>query len=435
MSVELDYLNHASVLLGMADIKLLSDPWFEGSAFSGGWGLCYHNPDALETAARATHLWISHWHSDHMHVPTLSKLAALRPDLIVLANESVNFSMVQRLTELGFRDVRALREREPMELSREVTVTRYPTAGIDNMLHIAGGGYSVLNYNDCNLPARALELLLRHIGPVDILLNNYNHAGKLLEPLHDQAIKDKFYGILARTVEAVSPRFVVPFASSHYYRTEDSAPQNASLLDFDELEQRSRGDARFVVMRVGDSARFTGSKVEHRRRTPALPRSPFVAHDHGQPVPWDELLRSVTERCMALAHRFPTASWFVPELLVGVRDHRRALALKVGAPPREVPYAARLDISMHSRALLDWHGRLFGDDTFFAGAHFTLHNQDMSNIHAWALITLLDASHLDARSLVSYVASRHGRRFLKNRREEIWATVTSARVKAGQMRG
>jgi L-ascorbate metabolism protein UlaG (beta-lactamase superfamily) len=435
MALELEYLNHASMLLGIADVSLLSDPWFEGSAFSGGWGLRYDNPDALEHALAATHLWISHWHSDHLHVPTLQKLAQKKPSIVVLANESVNFSMVQRLTELGFRTVIPLRERESVRLSTHVTVTRYPTAGIDNMLHIAGGGFSVLNYNDCNLPARAVELLLRHIGPVDLLLTNYNHAGKLLEPLHDAAIKDKFYGVLARTVEAVAPRFAVPFASSHYYRSEDSAPQNASLIDFDELERRTHHDGRFVVMRVGDKARFDAAGAHHTPRVPALAHARHVAHDHGSPVPWADLLRVVTERCLSLGHKFPTASWFVPELLVGIRDARRALALHVGSPPREIPYAAELDISVHSRALLDWHGRAFGDDTFFAGAHFTLHNQDMRAIHAWALITLLDASHLDARSLVSYVASRHGRRFLKNRREEIWATVTAGRVKAGQMRG
>jgi L-ascorbate metabolism protein UlaG (beta-lactamase superfamily) len=59
---------------------------FSGSAFAGGWGLQYDNPDALETASRCTHLWISHFHPDHLHTSTLKQLAALSPDIIELVD-------------------------------------------------------------------------------------------------------------------------------------------------------------------------------------------------------------------------------------------------------------------------------------------------------------------------------------------------------------
>jgi hypothetical protein len=38
-----------------------------------------------------------------------------------------------------------LGERTPLGLGDGVTVTRYPTAGIDNMLHIRAPGWSILN--------------------------------------------------------------------------------------------------------------------------------------------------------------------------------------------------------------------------------------------------------------------------------------------------
>ena len=65
--VRIHYLNHASMLVEVGTMRLLFDPWLEGTAFSGGWGLRYDNPDAIDLAASATHLWISHWHSDHLH--------------------------------------------------------------------------------------------------------------------------------------------------------------------------------------------------------------------------------------------------------------------------------------------------------------------------------------------------------------------------------
>ena len=82
--MQLEYLNHACVLLRFGDVSLLSDPWLSGTAFADGWGLRFDNPDALARAATATHLWISHWHSDHLHAPTLTALGRACPDMTVI---------------------------------------------------------------------------------------------------------------------------------------------------------------------------------------------------------------------------------------------------------------------------------------------------------------------------------------------------------------
>jgi L-ascorbate metabolism protein UlaG (beta-lactamase superfamily) len=214
MTLTLESLNHAAIWIDLGAVKLLSDPWLEGTAFSGGWGLAYDNPDALRVAASATHLWISHWHSDHLHAPTLEKLAAANPELCVLANVSANFSMLERMRALGFRKVLALAEREPLGLPGGVRVERYPTAGIDNMLHISAPHGSILNYNDCNLPRGALESLRQRLGHIDVLLANYNHAGKLFVEASAAEIKDQHWSALQRVMNTLAPRVVVPFASA-----------------------------------------------------------------------------------------------------------------------------------------------------------------------------------------------------------------------------
>ena len=45
-SLSIKLLNHASCLMEMGEVSLLSDPWFSGTCFRGGWGLQYLNPDA-----------------------------------------------------------------------------------------------------------------------------------------------------------------------------------------------------------------------------------------------------------------------------------------------------------------------------------------------------------------------------------------------------
>ena len=434
MQLSVEPLNHASMLLCIGELRLLSDPWFAGTAFSGGWGLYYDNPEAQRSAARATHLWISHWHSDHMHEPSLRALAQLRPDLPVLVNESANFSVAARMRELGFSQLIPLRERTPLTLSPQVVVTRYPTAGIDNMLHVRAHSWSILNYNDCNLRPRALAALARKLGPIDVLLTHYNHAGKLFETRPAAHEKLALWEALCRVTEVLSPRYVVPFASTHYYRSEYSRAQNASLLSFDDLSARAGGDPRMVIARVGDRVTLQSPYAlpEIVRRAPALPRLAESEHDYGESVDWQTLLSVASSRSRSLQRGFPWVGYFVPPLQVAVTDHGRMLKIDLRRGVSETTGAAH--VAAHSRAILDWLGRPFGDDTFIAGAHFAVCTDDPATIKQWVALCLLHASRLSLPDLLRYLTCRDGRWFLWCRREEILATLAAGGFRAGELR-
>jgi L-ascorbate metabolism protein UlaG (beta-lactamase superfamily) len=435
-SVRVHYLNHASLLVEVGQVRMLFDPWWDGTAFSGGWGLRYDNPKAAALGATATHLWISHWHSDHLHVPSLATLVEHNPDMVVLANVSANFSMLERMESLGFRDVRPIGEREPLQLDAETTCCRYPTAGIDNMLHITSGSWSILNYNDCNLPAKAIESIRHRIGRIDLLFTNYNHAGKLFDVVDDEVRKKQLVAVLDATADAMAATRVVPFASSHYYRTAESADQNASMLDFSDLEELATNDARYVVLRIGDDAVFDSpTRVTIHSLRPALSQRDFQTHDYGPSIAWDTLLAEVSARTQALQGQFLHLGRLgVPDLVVRVSDHGRNLRLSIDRDAREAEPLDTPHIAAHSQAMRIWLARRFGDDTFIAGAHFRILDPDTTVIERWALATLLEASHMDPRSCLQYLGQSEGRRFLWNRREEILATLLGRRVKAGRVR-
>jgi L-ascorbate metabolism protein UlaG (beta-lactamase superfamily) len=432
--VRVEILNHASALLDLGEVRLLFDPWFEGTAFSGGWQLRYDNPGALDAAARATHLWISHWHSDHLHLPTLKKLAARAPKLHVLANASANFSMVEPLGKLGFRRVTPLGERVPLALGGGVTVTRAPTASIDNMLWIHTGAATVLNYNDCNLPRAALASLVRRYGPVDVLLCNYNHAGKLLHPAPAAAVRDRWWAGVERVVQTVAPRRVLPFASSHLYRSPASLEQNESLIDFDELAARAAADARFTVARIGESVELDAALgacvVPAAAR---VTRNALVPHDYGASAPWDEVERTAQGYVRRLAREHLHLFDWLPAVRVAVDDHARALELDLCRGVRERAVGDDWHLALHSRALLDWMGRKFGDDTLLAGAHFRV-GRAPGPAKRLLLLSALASNHLAVRDLGGMLALEGGRRFLWSRREEIAATLLGARWRAGEPR-
>ena len=47
MKDQIQLINHSSVLISNNDIKILTDPWYSGSAFNDGWSLL-HEKDLID---------------------------------------------------------------------------------------------------------------------------------------------------------------------------------------------------------------------------------------------------------------------------------------------------------------------------------------------------------------------------------------------------
>ena len=71
------------------------------------------------------------------------------------------------------------------------------------------------------------------MGNIDILLNNFNHAGKLMDypQRKNDEIKREMISNFINTVKSFNPKYTIPFASFHYYRAPESMIQNNSLMN------------------------------------------------------------------------------------------------------------------------------------------------------------------------------------------------------------
>jgi UDP-MurNAc hydroxylase len=432
-AVTIELLNHASIILRHGEISLLCDPWFDGTCFGGGWGLRYANPNALEKASGCTHLWISHFHNDHLHMPTLQQIAQRVPQIQALANVSLNADMRGPLQRVGFAKVHPLYERHPVALSNDWEITRYPTTGIDNMLVIRVGKFTVLNLNDCNLPARALRWLARKIGQIDVLLVNYNHAGKLLEYASHEQIKETFKKHFEVVIAAINPTWVIPFASLHYYRSQASAHQNRSLLSAEELTAVS---PNVIPLAAGDRAFFGPDRelvVEHL--TPALPCAPLEQKRHEASIPWQQLVGAAEAYRARLRHGFLGLVRWISPLAIRVSDLERVLVLDLAKGVSEAVEAdGPVHIEAHSEALFDWFGKPFGGDAFWVGADFAIVDSDTSPVHRMMLAGLLLENRLALKEFIRMVVTLPGWAFFLHRREEILAILLGRRFGAGDSR-
>lgn len=422
--LEIELLNHASVLIRWGDHALLTDPWFEDYCFAHGWGLRYDNPAAYERAATATHLWVSHFHGDHFHRPTLLKLAKLRPDLPVLTNPCPHFDDSSALEGIGFHRFVPVAARRRVEIAKDFVLERFPVSGIDNALLLRAGDRTILNYNDCNVPRSALEKLLRHVGEVDILLLNFNHAGKLLGQESAEEVHARHLRGFRSKVESIGPRHVVPFASFHAYRSPYSRGQNDSLIEPEELPAV---EPRTLPTRPGDVVRFeTG-------REPQILRGPLVA---GMPeelrYPASESIESLQEKAEKSRGRLRSAFFrlvrWVPPLTLWLDDLGTGLLLDLRRGVREWKEGPeRAQIRTHSFAVSDWFTREYGSISFQVGAHYSCTVEDRRALERTLLACGLADNYLDPRRMLSDFVRGKAVPFLWHRREEILAVLGQRR--------
>ena len=213
---------HASVLIEGDGFTLLTDPWFAGTAFNESWGLIEEpSPDELQTTLDGvTHLYISHEHPDHFHIPTLRALPArLKTEGVVIVQELHDGRMTDALHHFGFKHILPIRHRQTFDLGR-ATGYLYQVAPVDSALAVIDRSGTILNLNDTDLSKSDVRRIQGDVGAAHVLLNQFSIAtyggGDLgsLDKYADEVISAMIFE--HRSFEA---EVTIPFASYSYFRT------------------------------------------------------------------------------------------------------------------------------------------------------------------------------------------------------------------------
>ena len=405
------------------------DPWLQGTCFDGGWGLKYNNPHSFDQIKSCTHLWISHFHSDHFHIETLSAVLELNPEITVYGNHSFNFKMDETLRGLGFKNVISFEERKPYDIGEGINITRYPATGIDNMLLIKTKDHAILNYNDCNLPVAARKSLSQKIGPIDIMLCNFNHANKLLDyplPENDE-IRLNLCQNFVESYQTFEPKYVIPFASYHYYRAAESRDQNEAMIDLKDLAPM---DKKIIPLQIGQSMEIlvnpSGFLLSQAYSDVVL--NEFSIKSPGRQYSMDELQEAFSIYRKRIIKGFPLLYKLLPAIDIHVSDLDENIRLDINKESLSSLKSNQTHISAHSEALYQWWSKSNGTDNFLIGAHFGLTDRPVP-LKWQFLLGLMVENKVDVVSMIKMMFSASGWRFLYNRREEIGAILTSGSFK------
>lgn len=247
------WVNHASYVVATPDAALMTDPWFEGTAFNDGWAL--YSPTRIDEdlLRRITHIWISHEHPDHFSPATLRSIPhETRDQITVLYQASRDRKVVDYCRHLGFGDVRELRANEWTALTDDLRVMCNPWRLGDSYLAAETPAGLVLNVNDCVIrTTREAEGILDDLGrrSPQVLLTQYSYANRIGNPddtgLRQAAARLELEAVVTQ-ISVFRPKYVVPFASFMWFCHHENRYMNDFL-------SRATDAIRVVRDRTGSS--------------------------------------------------------------------------------------------------------------------------------------------------------------------------------------
>jgi len=250
--VRLTWVNHASVIVESQGVRLITDPWLEGTVFNAGWTLLSPTRLRYEDFADITHIWFSHEHPDHFTPPNLRRIPAeFRRRIKVLFHETRDKRVINVCKELGF-ETRELPEGEKVSLASDFDLLSGRQSLLDSWMAIFAEGKTILNMNDCDFPDQDdLVKIKAQVGRVDVLLSQFSYASWVGNPddLVTQTMHaERKLAEMQRQIRLFQPSWFIPFASFIYFSHAENYFMNKS------------------VNRIGDVYRYTSAEL----KTPTL---------------------------------------------------------------------------------------------------------------------------------------------------------------------
>jgi UDP-MurNAc hydroxylase len=296
--ISLTWVNHASYILESQGVRLITDPWLEGTAFNNGWTLVSPTQLRYEDFASITHIWFSHEHPDHFSPPNLKRIPEeYRRRITVLFHETRDKRVITVCKKLGFK-VQELPEGKPVSLAPDFHLVCGPEGLLDSWMAVFAEGKTLLNMNDCVFPDQDdLVKIKEKVGKVDALLSQFSYANWVGNPddvASQRTHAERKLAEMRRQIELFQPSWFIPFASFVYFSHAENFFMNKAVNRIGDVYRYTNEELRTptVVMYPGDMWRVGerwDSTAPIRNYESDFARALASTPDQSPPVPLAKL--------------------------------------------------------------------------------------------------------------------------------------------------
>ncbi len=221
--MRVEYISHACLLIETEDLKIVTDPWFEGPAYCGQWHV-FPRPVNVDKLSDVDVILISHGHEDHLHEPTLESLPK---SARVFYPYSFFGGAKEFIESMGFSQVTEAVAYKTYRISPKTYLT-YLLNSHDSIMVIESGGKVLINANDAlhSYPREVIDFFVSEIKQkwrdIDVLFCGFGGAGYLPNTMHLDGKNDRDVGMVreqlfahnfCHVVAGLQPKVAVPFAA------------------------------------------------------------------------------------------------------------------------------------------------------------------------------------------------------------------------------
>lgn len=257
-SLNLTFVNHASVIFSHNKINLITDPWLFGAAFNNSWELISKSKMQIEDFKNISHIWFSHEHPDHFYPRVLSSIPEeIRKKITVLFQNTLDHRVATKCKELGFTVIE-MKHNEFYKLDSDFQVKCRPYLLYDSLLYLEINKKKILNLNDCGVDSlRQAKYIHKITGDVDLLLTQFGYAAHIGDPedveLRKQTSKEKLTRIKIQS-QVFNAKQIIPFASFVWFSHEDNFYMNDEVNKIRNVEEFIRKETKSdpIILYPGD---------------------------------------------------------------------------------------------------------------------------------------------------------------------------------------
>ncbi|MGO9589659.1 MAG: MBL fold metallo-hydrolase [Candidatus Acidiferrales bacterium] len=243
--MKITFVNHASFWLESKRAVLLCDPWTSGKVFNDGWALL--SPSAKIPFERLDHIFVSHEHPDHFHLPTLRAIPeADRRRIVVLYQKHSSTRLVDAFRSLGFARIEELPLYRWKMIAPDFEILCGSVGAMDSFLAIRTEGECVLNMNDCFCNAAQIKYIQRLVKRVSLLFTQFSFANWIGNHADETDAAEMQLKLLRLQIETFRPEFTIPFASFIYFCNQENSWMNQLAITPDRIAAMNLPGVNFM---------------------------------------------------------------------------------------------------------------------------------------------------------------------------------------------
>ena len=235
MKENIKLINHSSLYFNFNEnVRILSDPWYDGYAFDGGWSLLHQNNESSvkNLLNNTDYIYISHEHPDHFSISFFIKYSKIikEKNIKIIFQKTSDKRVEKFLIEKFNLEIIILENFKTIEINGQ-KITLISCGSIDSSLIVETKNCYHVNLNDCDFIDKELKRIkkfLKNDKKIIIYLQFSYATHRSNEEWLKKAAEFKLRN-LVNVYKIFKADLIIPFASFIYFSNTENFHLNKHM--------------------------------------------------------------------------------------------------------------------------------------------------------------------------------------------------------------